>query len=137
MLWITFIGMIVLPIAGAVFNGLITKKIDDMNNTTEKINNRIDVLEVQKEKNKEEIYNTINGQRNSFENKLKEYVPDNMYKQALEFQSKNSDEKFKSLLSIVNTQFENVSSQFRNTEEKIDDLKDLINEKFNGKKQGA
>ena len=127
MLWITFVGMIVLPIAGSLINSLITKKLDEQKNDIKDLNEKISSLEDLKEKNKNEILESMNGQRSSFESKLKDYVREDMYKQALEFHTKNSDDKFKSLLAIMTTQFENV-------EGKIDDLKDLINDKLNGKK---
>ena len=131
MLWVTIVGIIVLPLIGWAINTLITRKIDDQNT-------RIEDLEKVIEDNKKSFYATINGQRGAFENTLKEYVRKEMYDQAHAFLTINTDEKFKSVLSIVTTQYTNLETKIndsnRITADKINDLKNLINDKFNGHK---
>ena len=132
MVWITFIGMIILPILGFVINQLVTKKIDDANRDNEKVNERIDALEKQREEDKRNIYGAINGQRGAFENSLKDYVRKDLYDQAMELHRLNNDEKFKSLLSVVVTQGNNLEAKIegynKNMNDKINDLKILIND---------
>ena len=69
------------------------------------------------------VFDQLNGLRKSIEDN---YVKKDLYDQAMSFYNDKNDEKFKGMLAIMTTQFENV-------EEKIDDLKNLINEKINGK----
>ena len=134
MLWVTVIGIIVLPFLGWIINTLITKKIDDANEEIEKVSKEL-------ESAKESLDKALNGQRTSFETTLKEYVRKEMYDQAIELHRINNDEKFKSLLSIVTTQYTNLESKINenniNMNEKISGLKTLINEKFIGNKQGG
>lgn len=118
MMWIALVGTVVLPILGWIINTLVTNKIDALNERCKK-------LEDNSEQNKQEYYGQLNGLRKSIE---ENYVRRDIYEQAMKFHSDKNDAEFKSLLSIVNTQFASV-------EGKIDDLKDLITEKINGQKQ--
>lgn len=106
MLWVTVFGVIIIPLIGWVFNTLITKKID--------------ALEQKQKEDKELFFRKYDALVESLE---KYYVLKAIYEQAMQFLTEKNDEKFKSMLSIVTTQFENV-------EEKIEGLKTLINEKF-------
>lgn len=117
MLWVTIIGMIVLPILGLVFNVLITNKFNDDRK-------RLDELESMRLLDRKEFYEQLNGFRKSVE---ENYVLQKIYDQAMDFKDKNNDEKFKSILSIMNTQFQNM-------EDKIGEIKILIKDKFNGNK---
>ena len=126
MLWITIIGMIVMPLGGWLINSLITKKIDDQNS-------EIEDLKKELSDTKKTFYNSLNGQRAAFE---ETYVRKDLYDQAIELHRINNDEKFKSLLGIVTTQYTNLESKINenniNMNDKITSLKNLINEKFNG-----
>lgn len=99
-LWVSvFLGVLV-PLGGFILNSLITKRNDEMKELFFK---RLD----------EEKLNVSTN-----------YVRKDLYEQAMKFYSEHNDEKFKSMLQIMTTQFENV-------EDKIDELKKIINEKFN------
>lgn len=131
MLWVTIVGIIVIPLIGWAVNTLITRKIDDQNK-------RLDELELKLDEIKKSFYTALNGQRTAFEVL---YVRKDLYDQAIDLHRINSDEKFKSLLSIVTTQYSNLESKINdnnlNMNEKISSLKALINEKFNGYKTGS
>lgn len=117
MLWVTIVGMIVLPILGLIFNALITNKFNDDRK-------RLDELEAMRLLDRKEFYEQLNGFRKSVE---EHYVLQKIYDQAMDFKDKNNDEKFKSMLSIMTTQFENM-------EEKIGEVKSLLKDKINGNK---
>lgn len=59
----------------------------------------------------------------------KTFVRMDNYNIAKEYQEKDIDSKFKSMITVMNGQFENVES-------KIDSLKELINNKFKEKQKG-
>lgn len=112
--WISILGVIVIPFVGWIFNTLITNKIND-------VNKKIEDVETARKSDREVFFKRLDAVKESTE---KDYVRKDLYEQAMKFYNEHNDEKFKSLLTVVNTRFENV-------EEKIEELKDLIN----GKKQ--
>lgn len=132
--WSTFIGVIIIPCLGWIINQIVTKKIDDLDVAIQKLNERLDTKQLDRENDKKNLYASINGQRTAFETTLREYVRKDLYDQAIELHRINNDEKFKSLLSIVTTQYSNLESKINenniNMNEKISGLKTLINEKF-------
>lgn len=115
MLWVTIVGIIVIPLIGWAINTLITKKID--------------ALESQQKIDRDLFFDKLDEDRESVEKHLALYVRKDIYEQALMFIEKQNDEKFKSMLAIMTTQFSNV-------EGKIEEIKSLINDKFNGKNGG-
>lgn len=119
MLWVTVVGIIILPIVGTVFNALITKKIDAQDE-------RIKDLEDARKEDKKEFYNQLNGLRQSI---AQEYVRRDLYDQAMQFHQKETDTKFLNLIDTMNKNFQNVEAD-------IKEVKNLINSKFNGKNQG-
>lgn len=112
MLWVTIVGIIVIPLVGWIFNTLITRKID--------------ALEAGRKEDRELFFRRLDDEKKENAEELKEYVRLDLYKQAREFQERDFDAKFKSLLNTMTTQFENV-------EDKIEDLKTMFKEKFNNK----
>lgn len=136
MLWVTIVGIIVIPLMGWLFNTLITRKIDAQDA-------RNDEQDEKNDKNFKELQNLffkrLDEDRAQNEANLKElikdvkdnYVQSNIYKQAMDFYHQNTDEKFKSLLSVMNTQFDNVESKIDGTNQQIGELKKIINDKFN------
>lgn len=102
MLWVTVFGVIIIPLVGWLINALITKKIDD--------------IDQRQKEDKLLLFTTIDKLRSHLE---ENYVFKPLYEQAMKFSDERSDEKFKSLLSIMNKQFENV-------EDKIEGIRELI-----------
>lgn len=117
MLWVTIFGIIVIPLVGWLINTLITKKIDN--------------LEAKQEEDKKLFFRKLDEDRENVED---HYVRQDIYNQAMTYHNEKSDEKFKSLLSIVNTQFSNMENKFDNVQEDIAEIKKLINDKINGGK---
>lgn len=137
MLWVAIIGIllpIILGFIGWIFNALITRKIDDLQKENDNRRKEIDDLkEGITSKAKEgftTVFKRIDDLKLVMDTKFKEsedhcektYVRDSEYKIHREYQEKDVDQKFKSMIGIINTQFENV-------ETKTDSLKDLINNK--------
>lgn len=91
MLWITFIGMILIPIVGGLYNLAIGRRLNKLEKTDE-------------EETK----------------KFKEYQLCIMCNQRHALEGANNDEKFKSLLSIMNTQFANLEKKVDGIFEKLD-----------------
>lgn len=116
MLWVTIFGIIVIPLIGWAINTLITKKID--------------ALEEQQKLDRKLFFEKLDEDRDNVEEHLKLYVRKEMYDQALGFYERQTDEKFKSMLAIMTTQFSNV-------EGKIEEIKQLINDKLNGHKNNG
>ena len=110
--WITFIGVIVIPIVGAIFNALITKKIDEINTHLE----NIDRL---REAYKKEFADKLFKIQTDEPDILEKYMLCKMCDQRHELESRNNDEKFKSILSIMSTQFANL-------EKKVDSIADKL-----------
>lgn len=106
--WVAIVGIIIM-LAGAWMRQLVLKKLDDI--TTQQISDR--ELFFKKYDEMKEIF-----------------VRKDIYEQAHDFIQEKNDEKFTSLLAVVNTRFENV-------EEKIDGIKDFINERLNGTKKNG
>ena len=101
-LWLTVIIGIILPFIGWAFNSIITKKIDDLDAT-------------QKERTAI-FFKKLDENRKLVEDN---YVRKDMYEQAHNFLQQASDEKFKSMLSIINTRFESI-------EDKIEEVRKLL-----------
>lgn len=99
---------IIMAVVGFIFNQIYVKKIDDINNATQAVNQRIDKLEIDREKDQKEYFEQLNGLRKSLEST---YVRDDIYRQMIQFQTEKNDDKFKSLLTVVNTRFESLESQ--------------------------
>jgi hypothetical protein len=117
--WIAIFAPLLVGFMGYILNALIT--------------NRIDSLEKARIEDKKLFFEQLNGLRASIE---KDYVLQKMYDQATAFRNDKNDEKFKSILAMMNTQFDNIEEKIKNStdniDSKVEDLKDLINEKFNG-----
>lgn len=120
--WAAVLVPVFLGFLGWIINNLITKKIDDCSTETE------------------DLKKDLNGQRASFESALKEYVRKELYDQAIELHRINSDDKFKSLLGIVTTQYTSLEAKINqnnlNVNEKIESLKEMI-EKIPINKNGS
>lgn len=112
-LWVTIFIGIIIPFVGWIFNSLITNKIND-------------VVSKQKE-DKELFFKRLDSVKDEVENN---YVRKDLYDQATKFNTEHTDEKFKSLLTIMTTQFSNV-------EDKIEELKKILNDKLTHTKQGG
>lgn len=108
--WVAIFTGIVLPFVGWIFNTLITKKIDTV----------ID----RQEKDSGLFFKRLDEERLNVSNN---YVRRDIYEQATKFYFDHSEEKFKSVLHIMNTKFESM-------EDKIDEVKTLISEMKNGDK---
>lgn len=108
--WLSVLVPVVFTFVGWIFNTLITRRIDS--------------IEAKQKEDKELFFKQINGLRESIEN---DYVLQKLYDQAQILNERNNDDKWKSMLAIINTQFQNV-------ENKIEGIKDFINNKFNDNK---
>lgn len=93
MLWVTIFGVIIIPLVGWIFNSLITRKIDG--------------LEEQ-----------LNGQRKAFE---ENYVRKDIYDQAITFHQKETDNKFHNLVETMNKQFENMEGKIDDVKDLINE----------------
>lgn len=125
--WVTIFIGVVIPFVGWIFNSLITNKINELNRKN-------DELQLELKQTREDFENRQKEDRNLVFSRLDvvkdAYVRKDLYEQATKFHTEHNDEKFKSLLTIMTTQFTNV-------ENKIEDLKKLINEKLNDKQHGG
>lgn len=100
--WIAIFMGVLVPLGGFILNSLITKRNDEL---------------------KEMFFKRFDEEKMNVSNN---YVRKDLYDQAMKFQVEHSDEKFKGMMQIM-------TSQFNNVEEKIDELKNLINNKLNEK----
>lgn len=107
--WITICLGVVFPFVGWIFNSLITNKINE-------VNKRVDEAELQRKSDRELYLRRLDDVKKDMED---HYVRKDLYEQAMKFYNEHNDEKFKSLLAIMNTQFENV-------EKSIEEVKKLI-----------
>lgn len=126
-MWIAGIGTIGIPIVGLIFNTLITNKIND--------------IKQQQTEDKKLFFQRLDEERVVLET---QYVRRDMYELTMKYHLESSDEKFKSLLSIVNTQFQNMetklniihekmqekSKDIKDLEGKVDEVKKMITEKL-------
>ena len=103
MMWVTIVGIIVLPVIGWVFKVAVEKNLND-------------------------IVKQQGLDRDLFFKKFDEvkelYVRKDIYQQASEFYQKETDTKFQNLIVLMNNQFKAV-------EDKIEDVKVLIIKNFN------
>lgn len=107
-IWISIVISIIIPFVGWIFRNLISRDIEDI-----------------REKQKEDhdlFFKRLDAVK-------EEYVRKELYDQAVTFRSEAIDEKFKSMLAIMNTQFANI-------EGKMDELKDLVIDRINHKNGG-
>lgn len=102
--WIAIFMGVLVPLGGFILNSLITKRNDEL---------------------KELFFKRLDEEK---VNVSSNYVRKDLYEQAMKFHVEHSDEKFKSLIQMFTSKFENV-------EDKIEELKKIINEKFNIAKQ--
>lgn len=93
---------VLIPLGGFILNSLITKRNDEL---------------------KELFFKRLDEEKN---NVSTNYVRRDLYDQAMKFHVEHSDEKFKGMMQMMTTQFNNV-------EDKIEELKNLINNKLNEK----
>lgn len=116
-----------LSVIGYIFNSLITKKIDALEEARRKSEqDREDIRELIDSKEKEtykNIFKRVDEIRLAADLK---FVDARLYEQAQIFQDRQVDEKLKSLLLTVTTQLENIDNKFKNVEDKLDDLKTTI-----------
>lgn len=130
-LWLTACTVLVFPFVGWIFNTLITNKINEQAKL-------IEASETARQADKETFFkrlDDIKKEHNEAKEKLEtsikeEYVQKALYEQAMKFYNEHNDEKFKSLMATMMTQFNNV-------EEKIAEVKKIIDDKFNNHKQGG
>ncbi len=107
-----------------VFNNIITKRSDAQAAA-------IKTLEDSSRIDKELYFRRLDDMKKEIE---EHYVRKDIYIQAIEFGEKNTDEKFRSLLHINNTQFTNIENTIKNINEQLSELKKYLNDKFNGHK---
>ena len=98
-MWVEIIVLVVVPLGGFVLNAIITKRIDEV---------------------KELFFKRLDEEKM---NVSTNYVRKDLYDQAMKFHVEHSDEKFKSMMQMMNTQFDNVKDN-------IEELKVIINEKI-------
>lgn len=101
-MWVEIVVVVIVPLGGFVLNALITKRIDEV---------------------KELFFKRLDEEKM---NVSTNYVRKDLYDQAMKFHVEHSDEKFKGMMQMMTTQFNNV-------EGKIEELKNLINNKLNEK----
>lgn len=106
-----FVGVVV-PLIGWVFNALITKKIDS-------------IIE-QQDRDRELFFKRLDEEKLNVDSIC---VRKDMYEQSMKHHKENEDAVFKSFLSIVNTQFQNLENKLENINEKlldkVQDIKEL------------
>lgn len=104
--WVSLFVGVGFPLIGWVFNTVITKKIDD--------------IQEQQEKDRKLFFSRLDADREHAE---ASYVNQKLYDQAIAFYQKETDSKFNNLV-------ERMDKQFQAIEKKLDD----IERKLNGKK---
>ncbi len=109
MLWVTVIGIIIIPLVGTIINNLITKKID--------------ALETGRDEDKKTFFTRLDDIKMT-------YVRKDLYDQALQFHQKEIDTKFLNLVETVNKNFLSVETDIKDVKGDIKEVKDLINSKF-------
>lgn len=131
-MWVAIIGTIGFPVIGLIFNTLITNKIND--------------IKKQQDEDKNLFFKRLDEEKLVVEH---QYVRRDLYELTMKFHLESGDEKFKSLLSIVNTQFQNMetklnvihekmqekSKDIKDLEGKVDEVKKMITEKLNTKER--
>ena len=105
-------GLIIITFVGYAFNQLITKKIDEINKHLENVDR---LREVYKKEFTEKLIKVQTDEPAV----LEKYMLCKMCDMKHDLESRNSDEKFKSILSIMNTQFANL-------EKKVDGIFDKL-----------
>lgn len=113
MLWVTIIGIIVIPLLGWLLNTLITKKLDA---------NEAKILKVEAL-----FFRRLDDSKRAFELQMLLYVRKDLYDQERQFRAEQNDKELKNLL-------EKIEGQYKHFDEKIGEVKTLINEKFNHSK---
>lgn len=83
----------------------------------------MDNIELDRDKDKSLFFKRLDDVKDDIES---HYVRKDLYEQAMRFNTEHTDEKFRSMLTIMTTNFESV-------EGKIDELKKVINEKLSHK----
>lgn len=105
-IWISISVGIIIPFIGWIFRNLISRDIEDLRTKQKEDHDlyfkRLDAIKLELER---------------------DYVRKDIYDQAMKFYNEHNDEKFKSLLTIMNTQFENMESR-------IEEIKKLITDKL-------
>lgn len=120
MLWVTIFGMIIIPIIGWIFNTLITRKIDDLREENKILRNELDNLKVGMSDKAKEGFQTVFKRLDDVKDVAdKTFVRIDNYNLHKEYQEKDMDSKFKSLMATM-------TSQFQNVEDKIDELKETL-----------
>jgi hypothetical protein len=109
---ISIIGIIILPLAGWTIRNTIFKNIDEINKHLE----NIDRL---REAYKQEFADKLVKVQTDEPSILEKYMLCKMCDQRHDFENRNSDEKFKSILAIMNTQFANLEKKVDGIIEKL------------------
>ena len=132
MMWVTISIGVGVPLVGLVFNTLITNKINDCKQETADLKKEVDALKDGITGKAREGFQTVFKRLDEVKEMAeKTFVRQDNYNISREYQEKATDEKFKSLLNVMNAQFENV-------EDKIDAIKALIVDKLMDKdRRGA
>lgn len=125
--WAAIFVPIVFTFLGWIFNTVITNKIND--------------IIAQQKDDRELFFKRLDEDRLHVES---ECVRKDMYEQSMRHHKENEDAVFKSLLSIMNTQFQNMETNMqgygkdiKDLEGKIDGIKDLINKISVNKQNGG
>lgn len=117
MLIVTAIGVIVIPFVGWIFNSLITKKIDDQYENIKNLKNELEMEKENSSSKNKQLSETIFNRLDDLKKMANEtYVRQDLYKQNLEFQTREVDQKFSNILAIT-------SANFKSIEDKLDSIK--------------
>lgn len=120
MLWVTVIGIIIIPVLGWIINAVITRKIDELQDKTKELERSMKEQEDLTLNRSNERFKLIFQRMDDYKEYVEKiYVRESEYKIYREYQLQSMDDKFKSLMSTM-------TSQFQNVEDKIDELKDAL-----------
>ncbi len=115
MVWITAIGMVIIPLIGWLFKVLFARDIED--------------IKRQQKEDKELFFRKLDEDR--LEAQI-QFVRRDIYEQAMRFNHDGLDAKFESIqekLDGIRTQMEDKIGDIKELETKIDDIKKMIDKK--------
>lgn len=142
-LWVTIGIGVFIPLLGFIFNSLITKKIDRLEEDHEETKKQIDILKEGITDQAKEGFKTVFKRFDDYKDFADNmFVRQKEYNLAREYQEKQTDQKISSSVLTLTTQIQALENRVENTtnniSEKIEDIRDMMKElKTNGKNIGG